>query len=428
MLGLPAATIRAGPLPSTISIILSWVYVISSIILVAELTFATMEEDGVDEVSFTTLATKALGTRFGAFVALAYASLSFSLLVACVSGIGSIVSQWFPWMIMNPVLAHSLFPFAFGTIICFFPFNAIDAANRFLCVIMLFSITALVITGLSITRTNLLGSFSHASWNLSSTLPSIPVTVLTLGFHVITPFICKLAGNTISDARKAILIGGAVPLIMVLSWNVIVLGLVGANPSSSPQDPISLLLSINPSALSAVQGFAFSALATSLIGYAVSFPKQLVDTLELIFGTTNNCNERICSQYPDRTGRVGFVSYSGETNVGNAGKVSFSKPRHIPALETKLTPSMFDSGKLKLLATPLVLGIPILIASYFPSTFSRALNFAGVYANCFLFGFLPPVMTYIYQSRKKLRSSILPGGDMALLLLFGVAVVLGIWH
>ncbi|CBI29918.3 unnamed protein product, partial [Vitis vinifera] len=280
MLGLPAATIRSGPLPSTISILLSWVYVISSIILVAELSFAAMEEDGVAEVSFTGLATKTLGNRFGAFVALVYASLSFSLLVACVSGIGSIVSQWFP---------------------CYNPFS--------------------------------------------------------------------------------------VPLLMVLSWNLIVLGLAGTNPPTSGE-PISLLLSVHSSALSAVQGFAFSALATSLIGYAVSFPKQLVDTIELIFGTTFS-DQQSCSQP-----QVGWVNFNS----------------------------------LNILVIPLVLGVPVLLASFFHSTFSRALDFAGVYANCFLFGILPPVMTYIYQSRKISRLSILPGGDFALLLLFGIAVVLGIWH
>ena len=74
MLALPAATMRSGPLPSTIAILLSWVYVISSIILVAELSFVAMEEDNVSEVSFTELATKGLGSRIGAFVALVYAS------------------------------------------------------------------------------------------------------------------------------------------------------------------------------------------------------------------------------------------------------------------------------------------------------------------------------------------------------------------
>lgn len=385
MLGLPAITIRSGPLPSTVAILLSWVYVISSILLVAELSFAAMEEDNVFEVSFTGLATKTLGTNFGTFVALVYASLSFSLLVACVSGIGSIVSQWFPNI--NPVLSYASFPFVVGIILGFFPFEAIDVANRTLCFLMLLSISALVLIGLFIGRTNILSSFAHASWRLSSVLPAIPVTVLTLGFHVITPFICKIVGKSVNEARMAILFGGLVPLIMVLCWNLIVLGLAGTNIALSSKDPISLLLSVNPSALSAVQGFAFSALGTSLIGYAVSFPKQVSDTLELIFK----------------------MPHSAENSISE-GK--------------------FGSGfgLLQTILMPLVLGTSVFIASFFPSTFSRALDFAGVYANCFLFGILPPAMAYMHQSKKKICSSILPGGNVALLLLFLIAVALGIWH
>ncbi|KAI6673533.1 hypothetical protein NL676_001439 [Syzygium grande] len=349
----------------------------------SELTFAAMEEEGVGEVSFTGLATKALGSGFGALVAIVYASLSFSLLVACVSGIGSIFSQWFPWM--DAALAFGLFPLAVGVVIGFFPFYAIDAANRLLCFVMLMSISALVGFGLSVARSNVVASFSHASWSVSSILPAIPVMVLTLGFHVITPFVCKIAGNSVHDARKAILIGGFIPLIMVLSWNLIVLGLSGTNPTASPGDPITLLLSMKSSALSAVQGFAFSALGTSLIGYAVSFPKQLIDTLDLIFQKNNGGKNlspapMICRG--NRAGRVGSLGYS---------RLDY-------------------------------------VASFFSLDFSRALDFAGVYANCFLFGILPPLMAYIQQSRKKLRPEILPGGNVALLLLFSVAVALGIWH
>ncbi|KAB2005455.1 hypothetical protein ES319_D11G271000v1 [Gossypium barbadense] len=402
MLGLPAATIISGPLPSTVAIIISWVYVISSIILIAELSFAVMEEEGVAEVSFTGLATKALGSHFGAFVAVIYASLSFSLLVACVSGIGSIVCQWFPWM--NLLLAHALFPLATGTVIMFFPFKVIDVSNRLLCFLMLFSITALVAIGLSVARENVLGSFAHASWSLSSNLPAIPVTVLTLGFHVITPFICKIAGNSVSEARKAILIGGAVPLVMVVSWNLIVLGLAG---NTSPKDPISLLLSVNPSALSAVQGFAFSALATSLVGYAVSFPKQLLDTLELVLGKTN-LQKQIPYQsqlVSNGSGKVGFVIYSSQHECRKFGKVSFRS-----ASEDEQLLRTTDLKSLEIFVMPLVLSAPVLIASFFRSTFSKALDFAGVYANCFLFGILPPAMAYIQQSRKKLSCF----GDMAL--------------
>lgn len=305
MLGLPAATIRSGSIPSTVALLCSWVYVISSILLVAELSFAAMEEDNASEVSFTSLATKSFGNKFGIFVAFVYASLSFALMVACVSGIGSVVSQWFPTM--NPLLANAIFPLVSGTLIGFFPFDAIDVTNRCLCFLMLFSITSLVAIGLSVARSNVLASFGQSCWKVSAVLPAVPVMVLTLGFHVITPFICNLAGDSVTDARRAVLVGGVVPFVMVLSWNLIVLGLARIKVSSSAIDPISLLLSVNPSALSAVRGFAFSALATSLIGYAVSFPKQLLDTWELVSKSKQSSGD----------GRIGTVTDGG---------VSYSEP------------------------------------------------------------------------------------------------------
>lgn len=228
---------------------------------------------------------------------------------------------------------------------------------------MLVSITALVVTGVSVGRTSLLKSLGYASWSPGAILPAIPVTVLTLGFHVITPFICKIVGDSVYDARKAILIGGAVPLAMVLSWNAVILGLASAGGNAGFDDPIKLLLSVNPAALPAVRGFAFAALATSLIGYAVSFPKQLADTVELILQR--------------------FSQKQGSVHQPNAG-----------------------SSRNGAILTWTVLIIPIFIASFFSAAFSKALDFAGVYANCFLFGILPPVMAWIHRSQMKKRYAV----------------------
>ncbi|XP_034601327.1 uncharacterized protein [Setaria viridis] len=96
MLGLPSATIRSGQATSAATILLSWAYVVSSIVLVAELSFSAMEQDGVDEVSFTGLASSTLGADLGTVVVVVYAALSFSFIVAYVSGIGSLVAQLFP--------------------------------------------------------------------------------------------------------------------------------------------------------------------------------------------------------------------------------------------------------------------------------------------------------------------------------------------
>ncbi|XP_020236023.1 uncharacterized protein LOC109815632 [Cajanus cajan] len=423
MLGLPSLTIKSGPFPSTIIILVSWLYVISSIIIIAELCFDSMEEHGLEEVSFTSLATNTLGSGFGAFVVVVYSTLCFSLLVACVASIGSIFSPWFPRV--NILLVHAMFPLLVGTLLGFFPFSTIDVANRLLCFLMLFSITGLVAIGILMARDNIINSFAFASWRLSSILPMIPVIVLTMGFHVITPFICKVAGNTIVEARKAILIGGVVPLVIVLSWNLIVLGLVGTNNTkATSSDPISLLLSVNPSALSSVQGFAFSAMATNLIGYALSLPKQLLDTLELVFGKVKGHNVEHNS-----SGRVGLVYYSGGSCAGNSGKVCFRGSRNVTVIGSEMRSIEQNFGPIKVLVTLSLLGFSVLIASFFQSTFSRALDFAGVYANCFLFGIIPPVMAYMQQSKKKIRSSsIIPGGNGTLLLLFVISLILGIWH
>ncbi|KAL6839054.1 hypothetical protein ACP4OV_031108 [Aristida adscensionis] len=390
MLGLPSATIRSGQAPSAAAILLSWAYVVSSIVLVAELSFAAMEEGGVEEVSFTGLASSTLGAGPGAAVAVVYAALSFSLLVACVAGIGSLVSQLFP--AVSPVVANALFPCFAGVLIAFFPFKAVDGANRALCGLMLVSITALVVTGVSVGRSSMLRSLGYACWSPGAILPAIPVTVLTLGFHVITPFVCKIVGDSVYDARRAILIGGAVPLAMVLSWNAVILGLASAGGNAGLSDPIKLLLSVNPAALPAVRGFAFAALATSLIGYAVSFPKQLADTVELIV-----------QRFSPKQGNVQYSSASS------------------------------SYGKNGAILTWTVLLIPVFIASFFSAAFSKALDFAGVYANCFLFGILPPVMAWIHRSQKRKRShgsceDILPGGNVALLILFSIALVLAVWH
>ncbi|KAG1338216.1 putative tyrosine-specific transport protein 2 [Cocos nucifera] len=85
------------------------------------------------------------------------------------------------------------------------------------------------------------------------------------------------------------------------------------------------------------------------------------------------------------------------------------------------------------LVTWLVLIIPIFIASFYRTAFSKALDFAGIHANCFLFGVLPPAMAWIHRSRRRYRlpeskEDLLPGGDVVLMILFAIAVILGFWH
>lgn len=76
-------------------------------------------------------------------------------------------------------------------------------------------------------------------------------------------------------------------------------------------DPISLFLSVYSYALPAVESFAFSARATSLIGYFVSFPKQVVDTLDLIFSSPNLS----LSLFIGVVGKVGSATFKLRQNL-----------------------------------------------------------------------------------------------------------------
>ncbi|GLJ31824.1 hypothetical protein SUGI_0640390 [Cryptomeria japonica] len=69
----------------------SWVYVISSMLLVIELSCTVMEDKGLDEVTFTGLAMYTLGDNMGVLVAIVCAILNYALLVACTIGLGSLV-------------------------------------------------------------------------------------------------------------------------------------------------------------------------------------------------------------------------------------------------------------------------------------------------------------------------------------------------
>ena len=127
----------------------------------------------------------------------------------------------------------------------------------------------------------------------------------------------------------------------------------------------------------------------------MSLPEQLLDTWELISGKSTTCDEK-------RNGRVGLAFYSGGLTAGHPGKVSFRSSRKFSMLGSDMRLYEQEFELLKVFLTLLVLGLSVFIALFFRSRFSKALDFVGAYANCFLFGIIPPVMAYIHQSKNKL--------------------------
>lgn len=145
--------------------------------------------------------------------------------------------------------------------------------------------------------------------------------------------------------------------------------------ASARIDPIALLFSLRNSAAPAVQAFAFAALGTTLIGYSLSFPRQLADTAAMLTGRDPTQTR----PSPQQGG--GPLSLEGSPEADVAPAVEEAGPGR--------------TGPVALLLTLLP---PLVVAATVPAAFASAVEFASIYANCFLFGVIPPLMAW--QLRK----------------------------
>lgn len=406
VLGLPAFTLPSGLLPSTLIILASWSYVMASILLVVEVSHAAMAANGLQEVSFTGLAAETLGPMGALIAATVYGALNYALLVACIAGLGEILSVATS-SFLSPPMASLACTGIIAWAVTMGSFSLVDNMNRILCGLMLASSALLLALGLP--HIAFQKALSTSVWKPSAMLPAVPITVLTLGFHVVTPLICSLLRSDVRQSRKAVLLGGTVPLAMVLAWNTVIIGITPpisspSSSSSSSTNPILLLLSLGTSAAPCVRAFAFSALGTTLIGYALSFPKQLSDTIDM-WKATLTPNSDSGKSIASENILVGERTEDGldKRAAKNAWVFAFA------------------------IVPPLVLAISC------PAIFSSALDYAGLYFNCFLFGILPPVMAWVLRYGSPFREKevvkhpiMLPGGRLILGLLMGIALFLGL--
>eukprot|EP00897_Mesotaenium_endlicherianum_P010112 jgi/Mesen1/9129/ME000058S08621 len=422
ILGLPAVTLAAGLLPSSLTIIASWTYVIASILLVAELSCALMAEQGGAEVSFTGVAARALGPAWTKAAAWTYAALNYALLAACIAGLGDVLAAVTRGALPPPA-AGALCTAAVAAALVGGQADTLDDANKLLCALMVGSCGVLMALGLPHMRLQV--ALQRASWRPAVLLPAVPLTVLTLGFHVVTPLVCAVLRGNARDARRAILTGGAIPLAMVLAWNAVILGLASpaAAIASSPRlNPMALLLSLGTSAAPCVQAFALCALGTTLIGYSLSFPKQLADSLDML------APHKRPAHPPQQPHPAGGPHVPGVL-------ISESHFRDGEEGGSRGGGGLQMGSRKRVLA--LALAPPLLLAMLSPATFAAALDFAGVYANCFLFGILPPAMAWSLRYGRPFshephdrpqHTLLVPGGKPVLVLLLLVALLLGLWR
>ena len=369
MLGLPVLTAFAGFVPASVFFILSWLFMVSTGLLLLEvnLTFK-------NEVSFITMLGTSLGRLGKALGWILFAFLFYSLMVAYVVGSGQLFSdfmqgylglstpQWIGSLVIS--LVFGLFLYA-GT-------RSVDLFNQVLMVGLVATYFILVVMGIPHINTEYL---THSNWTLA--VYGIPIMIISFGFHNLIPSLSTYLEHDVKKLRFAIVVGSMIPLFIYLVWEWLILGLVpiegvgGFREALSQGDMATRALyhAVGSSWIVEVaQYFAFFAIVTSFLAVALSFVDFLADGLKI---------------KKERLGKV--------------------------------------------LLCFLSLAPPFIFSLIYPGIFLMALNYAGAFGAAILFGVLPAAMVWSIRYVKKVKhEQLLPGGKgtLSLIMLISTAIIL----
>jgi tyrosine-specific transport protein len=342
MLGLPILTGMAGFFPSLVMFVIAAFFMTTTGLLLVE-----VNSWFSGRTNFITMVSKMLGPSGRALCWLLYLFLFYALSVAYIAGSGYHVSSLFASVGTHlPIWAGStFFVILFGWIV-YLGTRPVDLVNRFL---MAGKIVAyLVLLGLGIRYVDV-NHFYEA--HLGYTFATLPILVISFGFHNMIPTLSHYLGGDIKRVRFSIIGGAFFALIVYLFWQIIALGslpITGADGIIESYekgiDAAQALKNYLKSPLigTFAQTLAFFAILTSFLAQTLSIVHFLSDGL----------------------------------------KIPHKDKENIWICLTTLIP-------------------PLIFASLYPHIFYKALNFAGGICAVILFGLLPVLM--IWRGRYNLQ-------------------------
>ncbi len=366
MLGLPIITGLAGFGPSLLMFVTVWLFMTATALLL-------VEANGwfTRKVNFMSIVEHSLGRGGKILCLVTCLFLFYALLVAYIAGSGSLFSSllqtWLGWKAPN--WAGSLaFVFLFG-IVVYTGTRQVDLWNRVLMAFKIAFFLALVFIGARFVDVDLLKYTKPAL-----AVFSIPILVISFGFHNMIPTLTSYMQGDLKRVRKAILGGSLFAFFIYLVWEILVLGAVpieGAHGLIATfkldQEGSQALVAVLQSPWIALfaQGLAFFAILTSFLAQSLSLVHFLADGV-----------------------KVKVVSDKRES--------------------------------------PLLCGIvlipPLILSLACPLLFFKALNFAGGFCAVLLFGILPALIVWIGRYRKSVSAPyVVPGGKLLLILVFAFA-------
>jgi len=365
MLGLPVVTGLSGFFPSLAMFFCAWLFMTSTALLLVEANGWFSRQ-----VNLLTMTSHTLGKWGKGICWVTYLFLFYALLVAYISGIGSLCSTFFKGSFhvgFPSWIGSFIFVLLFGWIV-FLGTRKVDLFNRGLMIGKIGFFVLLVIIGVFyINPTLLLRS------DPTKVASALPLLVIAFGFHNMIPSLTAYLKGDLKRVRMTIVGGSLMAFAIYLIWEIVVLGIVplyGANGllSSLKNDREAsqaiAAISRSPSIRIFSQGLAFFAILTSFLAQALSLVHFLADGM----------------------------------------KINYKKHESLGLCALALLP-------------------PLIFSLIYPQLFFKALNFAGGVCAVILFGLLPAAMVWIGRYRMgSLGTYKMPGGKPALLLIMGFSV------
>lgn len=374
ILALPTVTYSAGVIPSTITLTAVWIYIVTSMILLAEINLKVMYEEGNPNVGLLTIIKSKLGKIGSAITVIIFLFLHYSCLVAYISHGGGIFVEFINKIgFFSPSLPHwigtSTFVFLFGGIVYFNSQDFVEKINDLLLLFVLISFLLL----LSITSNQIdFSKLMIQDWFAIKT--AIPIMLFALFGHGIVPVITHdLKGNK-NQIFLSIIIGTAIPFILFLLWNGVILMNNSIEPNLNIGKIFAPLESLRQGAGGETLGILISffselAIVTSFIGFVYALSNFFIDALNL-----NSIEEQ-------------------------------------------------NSYIYALIFVP-----PLIFSSLFPGIFINVLSSVGTFGVSILFGIIPVIVAWKQryhnqnQEQNLTHLNLVPGGKIILVIMAFIAV------
>lgn len=280
MLAMPIISAAIGFKAIALILIGVWLVMCYTALLFIEVYQYTSIKEG-----FNTLTQKYLGNWASLTTAICMMALMYALLAAYISGGGDVftenLSQWLDIKVPSE-LGILLFAIIFGSIVSLGT-RIVDVFNKWIFAIKLIFLTIiLVLLVPEVQQINLLS----LPINQASILLVLPVIFTSFGFHVNIPSIVDYMDGDQRKLKRIVILGSALPLIIYLLWQLMVLGSINQydflNILEDQSSIQGLLVAIRkmvqlPIINISFNVFASAALVTSFLGVSLGLFAYIAD-------------------------------------------------------------------------------------------------------------------------------------------------------